>query len=43
MPAVGKPAERGDLYATVEIEMPAQLTPEERKHYEALRDLGRHA
>jgi DnaJ-class molecular chaperone len=43
MPAVGKPAERGDLYATVEIEMPAQLTPEERRHYEALRDLGRHA
>jgi DnaJ-class molecular chaperone len=41
MPAVGRPAERGDLYATVDIQIPATVTDEERKHYEALRDLER--
>jgi curved DNA-binding protein len=40
MPAVGNPAERGDLYVTAEIEIPAQLSAEERAHYEALRALG---
>lgn len=39
MPAVGKPAERGDLYATVEIATPKSLSPEARKLYEELRDL----
>ena len=39
MPAVGKPDERGDLYATVEIQMPQRLTDEERRHYEGLRQL----
>jgi curved DNA-binding protein len=39
MPAVGAPDQRGDLYATVEIQVPAALTAEERRHYEALRDL----
>lgn len=28
---------RGDLYATVEITVPAQVTPEARRHWEALR------
>ncbi len=37
MPAVGKPDERGDLYATVDVQIPQSLTDEERKHYEALR------
>jgi DnaJ-class molecular chaperone len=36
MPAVGKPDERGDLYATVEIQLPRSLTKEQREHYEAL-------
>jgi len=36
MPAVGKPDDKGDAYARVEIQMPTQLSPEERKHYEAL-------
>ena len=38
MPTVGKPDERGDLYATIEIEVPARLSPDERRHYEALRE-----
>ena len=36
MPAVGKPAERGDLYATVNVKLPRQLTDEQRRHFEAL-------
>jgi len=40
MPTVGKAIERGDLYATVEIEIPSQLTAEERRHYEALKKLA---
>jgi DnaJ-class molecular chaperone len=39
LPAVGKPAERGDLYANVEVDVPKTLTDDERKHYEAIRDL----
>jgi len=37
LPTPGKPDERGDLYATLEIAWPASLTDEERKHYEALK------
>jgi curved DNA-binding protein len=40
MPVVGKPGEQGDLYATVEAELPRDLTPEERSHYEALAKLA---
>jgi curved DNA-binding protein len=40
MPLVGKPGEHGDLYATVEAELPRELTPEERTHYEALARLA---
>jgi curved DNA-binding protein len=40
MPHVSKPGEHGDLYATVEAELPRELTPEERMHYEALARLG---
>jgi curved DNA-binding protein len=39
MPAVGKPDGRGDLYATVEIQLPRSLTKEQRPHYEALAKL----
>jgi curved DNA-binding protein len=39
MPAVGKPGERGDLYATVSVTLPRQLTPEQRRHYEELAKL----
>ena len=36
MPAVGKPTERGDLYATVSVVLPKQLSDDQRRHYEAL-------
>lgn len=37
LPSVGKPDERGDLYANVEVDVPKTLTDVERKYYEALR------
>jgi curved DNA-binding protein len=40
MPTVGKPDEKADLYARVEIQLPTQLSAEEREHYEALRQLS---
>jgi curved DNA-binding protein len=39
MPGVGKPDERGDLYATVDVQLPTRLTLEQRAHFEALRKL----
>jgi DnaJ-class molecular chaperone len=39
MPIAGKSGHHGDLYATVEVELPRQLTPEQRVHYEALEKL----
>jgi curved DNA-binding protein len=41
MPQVGKPDERGDLYATVDVQVPRALTREQRGHYEALQKLER--
>jgi DnaJ-class molecular chaperone len=35
MPTTNKP-ESGDLYATVEVQLPTALTPEQRTHFEAL-------
>ena len=40
MPAVGKPNEKGDLYARVDVQLPTQLSTEERAHYEALAKLA---
>jgi DnaJ-class molecular chaperone len=40
LPTPGKPDQRGDLYATLEIGWPASLTDEERRHYEALKTLA---
>jgi DnaJ-class molecular chaperone len=39
MPVTGKSGEHGDLYATAEIQMPKELTPEQRTHFEALQKL----
>jgi curved DNA-binding protein len=39
MPAVGKPGETGDLYATADVQLPRTLTPEQRQHFEELRKL----
>ena len=41
MPAVGKSDDKGDAYARVEIQLPSQLTPEERTHYEAIAEVER--
>src|SRR4051812_7810039 len=37
MPIVGKSEEHGDLYATVDVQLPRSLTKDQRAHYEALR------
>jgi len=39
LPNVGKPDDRGDLYASVEVDIPRSLSDEEKQHYEALRAL----
>ena len=36
LPALGKTRVGGDLYATVSVRIPEQLTPSQRRHYEAL-------
>jgi DnaJ-class molecular chaperone len=36
MPVVGKADSRGDLYATIDVQLPRSLTREQRAHYEAL-------
>jgi DnaJ-class molecular chaperone len=41
MPTVNRPEETGDLYATVEVQMPKDLSPEQRAHFEALAELER--
>ncbi len=43
MPAVGKPDDRGDLFATADIQVPRQITAEQRRHYEALAKLDERA
>jgi len=40
MPAVGKTDDKGDAYARAEVQLPTQLSAEERKHYEALAALS---
>ena len=39
----GKGEERGDLFATIEVELPRALTPEQRTHFEALAKLEKTA
>jgi DnaJ-class molecular chaperone len=39
MPVVGKPDTRGDLYATVDVQLPRSLTREQKEHYEQLAQL----
>jgi curved DNA-binding protein len=36
MPAVGKPDETGDAYARVDVQLPTELSAEDRAHWEAL-------
>jgi DnaJ-class molecular chaperone len=39
MPAVGKADEKGDLYARIDVQLPAQISTDERQHWEALAKL----
>jgi DnaJ-class molecular chaperone len=39
MPTTGKPAEHGDLYATIDVQLPRKLSAEQRTHFEALQKL----
>ncbi len=39
MPTAGKPDQTGDLYATVDVQLPRALTPEKRTHFEALQKI----
>ena len=43
MPAVGKAEDKGDAYARVEAQLPTQLSPAEKEHYDALARLDRTA
>jgi len=43
MPAVGKSDQHGDLYATVTVQLPKELSPEQRKLFEELQKLERGA
>jgi DnaJ-class molecular chaperone len=36
LPLVGKPGEAGDLFASLEVVLPREVTAEQRRHYEAL-------
>jgi DnaJ-class molecular chaperone len=39
MPVLGKPGQSGDLYVTIDVELPRTLTNEQRRHFEALAQL----
>ena len=39
MPKIGKAEDRGDMYATVDVQLPRTLTKDQRQHYEALAKL----
>jgi curved DNA-binding protein len=39
MPTPGKPEEHGDLYAKVDVQLPRELTPEQRRLFEELRKI----
>ena len=41
MPITAKAGEFGDLYATADVRLPRELTPEQRTHFEALQKLER--
>ena len=43
MPTVNHPEQVGDLYATVDVQLPRELTPEQRTHFEALAKLEKGA
>jgi DnaJ-class molecular chaperone len=40
MPTVNRPEQAGDLYATADVQLPRELTAEQRHHFEALVKTG---
>jgi len=38
MPKLGSPKDRGDLYATVEVQVPKNLTDEQKEKFKAAQD-----
>lgn len=40
MPKLNKSKQFGDLYARLNVRLPSDLTPQQREHFEALRQLG---
>jgi curved DNA-binding protein len=40
MPVVNRPGEKGDLYATTDVQLPKELSAEQREHFETLQKLG---
>ena len=40
MPKVGHPEVKGDLYARADVQLPTEITPAEREHYEGLAKLA---
>jgi DnaJ-class molecular chaperone len=40
MPSVGKPDEKGDLYARIDVQLPTELSPAEREQWAALAKLS---
>ena len=40
MPTVNHPDQTGDLYATINVQLPRELTPDQRRHFEALAKEG---
>jgi len=41
MPSLKDPEKRGDLFATLEVQLPKELSEEEKALYQQLRDLGK--
>jgi DnaJ-class molecular chaperone len=39
MPVLGAPGKRGDLYARLKVQLPSQLSAEQRELFERLRTL----
>ncbi len=40
MPKLNKKGQQGDLYAKLDVQLPTELTPQQREHFEALRQLS---
>ncbi len=40
MPMLNKKDQQGDLYAQLNVSLPKELSPEQKEHFETLRDLG---